>query len=58
MRYYDCNGNQIKKDCYIRINNNIYHVLESPYKNLYIIHNNNYCYLTNAIDTSYILVIK
>ena len=57
MRYYDCNGKHIKKDCYIKINNNIYQVYESPHKNLYIIHNDNYCYLTNDIDTSSILII-
>ena len=58
MKHYDCNGKQIKKDCYIKINNNIYQVLESPHKNLYIIHNDSHCYLTNDIDTSNILIIK
>ena len=58
MKYCDCNGKQIKKDCFIKINNNIYQVLESPHKNLYIIHNDSYCYLTNDIDTSNILIIK
>ena len=58
MKYYDRNGKQIKEDCFIKINNNIYQVLESPHKNLYIAHNGNYCYLTNDIDTSNILIIK